>query len=305
MHTVSVIIPTYNRADLLGQAIDSVLAQTYAASEIIVADDGSSDNTSQVVEKFGAQVRYVALPHRGQIGATRNGGLHVATGEFIAFLDSDDLFLPNKLSLQVPALAENPDVALVYSDGRFFVDDPGYGTGYVLYGLPSPSGWVLPELLRGNFLAPPAILVRRSCLDKIGLFREDPELNAVEDYSLWTRLAAAYPFLYVPGVVTAIRRHPESISRDTATLRRRVLRVLADLDAHYPALMQQYAAQRHEGYALSHGAVALAAAQQHEWGQMLRHSTRALGHLLRLPRMGIPALIAWRRRSQLRGNSAR
>ena len=121
MPRVSVIIPTYNRADLLGEAIDSVLAQSYQDFEMIVADDGSTDETAMVASKYGDKVRFLALPHRGQPAAPRNAGIAAATGEYISFLDSDDLYLPDKLALQVPALDENPKVGMVYSSAHFFV----------------------------------------------------------------------------------------------------------------------------------------------------------------------------------------
>jgi glycosyltransferase involved in cell wall biosynthesis len=305
MATVSVIIPTYNRADLLPQAIDSVLAQTLPAWEIIVADDGSTDNTAQVVAQYGQRVRYVPLPHRAQIGATRNGGLQIATGEFIAFLDSDDLFLPDKLVIQVPILAAQSDIALVYSDGYYFTDDIRRSTGHVMDGLPSPSGNVLPQLLIGNFLAPPTVLVRRRHLDQVGLFREDPDLFGVEDYSLWTRLAAQFPFAFVPGEVAAIRRHPSSMSRNTVTLRKRVLRVLDEFKSLHPSLFRTYNTQFHEGYALSCGAVAAAAVKDGRGLTGLTYTLRGMGHLLHLPGLGIPALRAWRQRSRMRGDSAR
>src|SRR5687768_11556765 len=108
MSRVTVIIPSYNRADLLGDAIASVLAQTYQEIEVIVADDGSTDHTAEVVARFGARVTHLALPHRGQPAAPRNSALAVATGDYIAFLDSDDLYLPHKLALQVPILEANP-----------------------------------------------------------------------------------------------------------------------------------------------------------------------------------------------------
>ena len=305
METVSVIIPTYNRAELISQAIDSVLAQTVPAHEIIVADDGSTDDTAAVVAAYGDRVRYLALPHRGQPAATRNAGIRAATGVLLAFLDSDDLFLPDKLARQIAALAQTPAAGVVYSNGLYFRTTPAEPVGRVLDGLPTPSGWVFGELLTGNFLAPPAVLVRRRALDAAGLFEESPGFFAVEDFDLWLRLAAQTPFVYAPGDVAAIRRHEGGISRNTANLRRGVLNVLAACDRRSPALMQQHAAARHEAYALSHGAVAAAETRAHHWRPALDHGARATGHLLRMPGLGIPALRAWRQRSRLRGDSAR
>lgn len=305
METVSVIIPTYNRAELISQAIDSVLAQTVPAHEIIVADDGSTDDTAAVVAAYGDRVRYLALPHRGQPAATRNAGIRAATGDLLAFLDSDDLFLPNKLARQFAALAQAPEAGVVYSNGLYFRTTPAEPVGRVLDGLPAPSGWVFGELLAGNFLAPPVVLVRRRALDAAGLFDESPAFIAVEDFDLWLRLAALTPFDYAQGDVAAIRRHTGGISRNTASLRRGVLNVLAACDRRSPALMQQHASARHEAYALSHGAVAAAEARAHHWRAAMTHSLAAGNHLLRLPGLGVPAMRAWHQRNRLRGDSAR
>lgn len=297
---VSVIIPTYNRAGTIAAAIRSVQEQTYAPVEIIVVDDGSTDDTRSVMAGFGEAVTYVRQPHTGQPAATRNAGLRVARGVFCALLDSDDLYLPDKLALQVAALSVHPDVGLVYSDGRFFRHDPAQPAGRVLDGLPSPSGDVFPELLRGNFLSTPTVLIRRLCLDAVGLFDERPDFLAVEDYDLWLRIAAQFPVLYVPGDVAAIRRHGGSISRDVAALRQRMLLVLARMEDLYPALMQRHRATCHEAYARSHGAIALANLSQARVVPGMLHGLRALAHAVRTPRLGSAVFAAWWRRRRKR-----
>jgi glycosyltransferase involved in cell wall biosynthesis len=305
METVSVIIPTYNRADLIGQAIDSVLAQAHQQVEVIVADDGSTDDTAAVVGAYGDRVRYLPLPHRGLPAATRNAGIRAATGDLLAFLDSDDLFLPNKLAVQAAALVQNLAAGVAYANGVYFRTTPDAPVGRVQDGLPTPSGWVFGDLLAGNFLAPPVVLVRRTVLDEVGLFDESPDFFAVEDFDLWLRLAAHTPFVYTPGDVAAIRRHAGGISRHTARLRSGVLNVLAACDRRFPALMQQHAAARHEAYALSYGAVTAAELRERHWRPAINHSLHAGSHLLQMPGLGLPALRAWRRRSRVRRDSAR
>jgi glycosyltransferase involved in cell wall biosynthesis len=305
MPTVSVVIPTYNRADLLSSAIDSELAQSCPASEILVVDDGSTDTTAQVVMGYGHPVQYLQLPHTGLPAATRNAGIRAATGDLLAFLDSDDLFLPDKLALQTQAMAQMPEAGLVYSDALFFRTQPTEPVGHVLDGLPSPTGWVLPQLLVGNFLAPPAVLVRRTALESVGFFNENPDFFAVEDFDLWLRLAEAFPFTYIPGDVAAIRRHPGGISRNTARLRQGVLAVLAAFDRRSPAASQQYRTARHEAYALSHAAVATAEAHARCWRPAAWHTLQAVSHLVRLPGLGLPAVHAWRHRSKIRRDAAR
>ena len=304
MPRVSVIIPTYNRADLLGDAIGSVLAQSYQHSELIVADDGSTDHTAEImaeaIASYGSRIRYLVLPHRGQPAAPRNSALAVATGEYISFLDSDDLYLPNKLALQVPVLDNNPTAGMVYSNGHFFSDHPNQPTGYVQDGLPTPSGDVFADLLRGNFLTPRVVLIRRTCLESSGGFNEDPALLVSEDYELWLRLAMQTTMLYVPGDVAAIRRHTQNISGDTLRLRSRCLYMLNTLDKRYPETMAAHKNARHEAYARQHGAVALAAWQQRKVGLTLRHGLLAAHHTVQLPGAGLPPFIEWLARRRLR-----
>lgn len=300
MSLVSVIIPNFNQADFLREAIESVLAQTYRDLEIIVADDGSTDYTSHVVAQFGEAVTFIQLPHRGLPAATRNSGLHVASGEFVAFLDADDLFLPHKLSVQMAAFASHPEAGMIYSDGQFFRDVPRQQTGHVQDGLPTPSGQIFADLLRGNMLAPPVVLIRRSCLDHVGPFDEHFDLCMVDDFDLWLRIAAEFPVSYLPGDVAAIRRHDYNMSRDVATLRRRHLHVLAKMDNLYPDLMFQYPAARHEGYARSHGAVALAEWHLRHLGPCLVHGFWALSHMLQMPGLGSRAFTAWLDRHRMR-----
>ncbi len=297
---ISVIIPTFNRAPYLGDAIRSVLAQQIDGIEIIVVDDGSTDHTPALVQAFEAAITYLQVPHSGQPAATRNAGLRAARGDFIALLDSDDLFLSGKLAAQSAALAANADAGLVYSNGHFFNADPDASTGRVLDGLPTPSGNCFAALLRGNFLFPGVTLIRRSCLDAVGAFDEAPVLCGVEDYDLWLRLAARFPLLYLPGDVAAIRRHADNLSKDTVAVRTGVLHVLRKVRATAPQLVQRHLAAWHEGAARSHGALLLAHLQEQRIGAACRHGWQALIHARRTPGSGLPALLAWYRRRALR-----
>lgn len=297
---VSVIIPTYNRADLLRDAIASVLAQDYPNVEVIVADDGSTDHTADVVASFGSRLTYLALPHRGLPAATRNAAIAAAAGEYIAFLDSDDLFLSHKLSLQVPVLEANPHIGVAYSDGYFFDSAPSRPIGHALAGLATPSGNVFGELLRANFLFMPLTLIRRALLENMGGFSEAPDLVVAEDYDLWLRLATEIKFHYVPGDVAAIRMHTGNISANKLRIHHCILGILHRLDTQFPVLMAEYAPQRHEGYARNHGGIAQAAMQQRQWGLAMRHASYALWHTIQLPGMGLGTVRAWWERRQLR-----
>ena len=297
---VSVIIPTYNRVPYLGDAIRSVLAQGMDDVEIIVVDDGSTDDTEELVRGFGAGVIYLPVAHRGQPAATRNRGLQAARGDFIALLDSDDLLLPGKLAVQCPALAAHPDAAFVYSNGYFFTDDPAAPTGRVLDGLPTPSGDGFADLLRGNFLFPAVTLIRRSCLDAVGGF--DEALPLVEDYDLWLRLAARFPIYYVPADAAAIRRHADNLSKNPGTIRMAVLQVLDKVRTVAPDLVERHRAEWHEGAARSHGAIMLQRLRERRIATACAHAWHALTHAVRTPGAGVPAFLAWcRRRRQRRG----
>ena len=297
---VSVIIPTYNRVPYLGDAIRSVLAQPTDSTEIIVVDDGSTDHTEELVRSFDAGLIYLRVPHRGQPAATRNHGLLAAHGDFVALLDSDDLFLPGKLAEQGAALAAHADAALVYSNGYFFTNDPATPISRVLDGLPTPSGDGFADLLRGNFLFPAVTLIRRTCLDEVGAFDEALTLRGVEDYDLWLRLAARFPILYVPGDVAAIRRHADNISKNPATIRMGVLHVLEKMRTVAPHLVQRHRAAWHEGAARSHGAIMLARLQKRHVGAACHHTWRAVSHAVRTPGAGLPAFRAWWQRRALR-----
>ena len=301
---VSVIIATYNRASYVAQAIRSVQAQSHADIEIIVADDGSTDDTPHILSQFGPGVVYLPLLHRGQPAATRNAGLRAAVGEFVAFLDSDDLFLPRKLALQLTAFEQHPEAGLVYSNGYFFPDDPALPTGHALDGMPTPSGEVLADLLRGNFLTSPVVLIRRTCLEAVGPFDEDPALFVAEDYELWLRVAAHFPFAYVPGDVAAIRRQEGSISGDVAALRSCALLAMNKLECSRPDLRRSYATAFNEGYARNHGAIAAVLFQRRQFLRGLSHAAQALRYSLRTPGLGTKPLLDWARRRRVRGTAA-
>ena len=297
---VSVIIPTYNRAPYLAAAIRSARQQSVEGVEIIVVDDGSTDGTQDMIRSLDAGVTYVRVEHRGQPAATRNRGLDVAKGELIALLDSDDLFLPEKLAIQCAALEQHRDVALVYSNGYYFKDDPGEPISRLLDGLPSPSGDGFADLLRGSFLLPVVTLIRRSCIDAVGAFDEAISLRGVEDYDMWLRLAARFPLLHVPGDVAAIRRHAGNLSRNAATVRLGALRVLDKMRAIAPQLVHRHRAEWHEGAARSHGAIMMRFLRDRHGREACRHAAYAVAHAARTPGIGLPALLAWCRRWPLR-----
>lgn len=197
--TVSVIIPTYNRAHLVVRAIRSVLNQSFQDFEIIVVDDGSTDNTEEVINNFNdSRIRYIRHEKNRGVSAARNTGILAARGEYIAFLDSDDEWLPQKLEKQVKAFKTLEEkVGLIYT-GICFVDPSGRPLGERRSTF---SGYVFHELLKRNIIGTASsVMLRRKCLISTGLF--DEALPFREDYDLWIRIAKNFEIFAIPEVLT-------------------------------------------------------------------------------------------------------
>lgn len=210
MPRVSVVVPTYNRGHLIGQALDSVLAQTYRNFEVIVVDDGSTDDTLSVLARYGDRIRVISQPNWGQGGSyARNAGIHEATGEFIAFLDSDDLWLPEKLERQIAVLDADPNLAWVYSDSEAFDGDTGrlvlrQSVNHRLY-----EGDVLEKLFVENFIASITLVVHRTVFEQVGDFWPSPKST---DWDMTLRIAARYPIRLVPQVLARVRLHQRRVT---------------------------------------------------------------------------------------------
>lgn len=213
---VSVIIPTYNRAHLIMQSIESVLAQTYPQYEIIIIDDGSTDNTQEVLKGLidGEKVRYIWQENKGE-SAARNHGIRQAQGQYIAFLDSDDLWVSEKLEKQVDCLEKHPDAGLVQSSFLKFDDLTGNNLG--VRNTSWYSGWIYPEILMhwSDLIALDAVLIPRKVLDHVGGF--DERFRRGEDIELWWRISRYYPFVAMPEVLTKVRVHSTNISSNRST----------------------------------------------------------------------------------------
>lgn len=207
MTTVSVVIPAYNASRWISETLGSVLAQDYPALDVIVVDDGSTDDTAAIVAQFG-QVRYIRKSNGGE-GSARNVGIRVAYGEYVAFVDSDDLWLPEKLRLQVELLIHT-GLMWVYSDGYAFDS----GTGNTLYSFSKMtcqhSGDILQQLLLEDFIPCPTPLIRRCVFDEVGYFDESKSLFMRADWDMWLRIAARYPVGLVNRPLVRYRVHSGS-----------------------------------------------------------------------------------------------
>jgi hypothetical protein len=227
MPKVSVVIPTHNRAEVVGEAVESVLEQTYRDFEIIVVDDGSTDSTPAAVGRYLAshreRVRYLWQENAGA-PAARNAGMRVATGDYVAFLDSDDLYLPRRLEVGVGALEADPGCGASYVDQRT-LDASGdvlLASRISRFGGPA-SGWILPALLRGDLIQTNTITIRRQVLDAVGGF--DERLWSGQDTDLWWRIAERWPMACVQETLVVIRELESSLSRGGGTKADRVRRL--------------------------------------------------------------------------------
>ena len=211
--TVSVIVPTYNRASLLGRAIESVIGQTSGGWELIVVDDGLTDGTRTYLDTVtDARLRTVLTAHTGVISTVRNTGASLARGAWLAFLDSDDAWLPDKLKIQLAALAASPECGWGYT--RYEVTDLD---GRVLR---SPAveasrahaGWILPALLTVEAkVATSTVMVKRELFETVGGY--DPSYARGEDYELYFRLGALSPASAVADALVQIRKHAQQVQQ--------------------------------------------------------------------------------------------
>ncbi|MBN1870654.1 MAG: glycosyltransferase [Candidatus Omnitrophica bacterium] len=183
MFTISVIMPTYNYAQYLSRAIDSVLAQTYKDFEIIVIDDGSTDHTKEVLRPYMDKIRYVYQQNQG-IAAARNRGIKEAQGKWIAFLDSDDSWVPEKLAIQADIMVKDPSVGLIYGKVTLFRED---GTRVEVYPTREPGRNAQELAERLGYLPTSTIMASKDLVLQVGLFDED--LPTSEDLDLWVRIA--------------------------------------------------------------------------------------------------------------------
>lgn len=199
----SLIIPTYNRANLIATTIKSVLQQSYSNYEVIIVDDGSTDHTEDVVSSFKSKkIKYFKIPN-GERAKARNFGVQKACGSFVTFLDSDDLLLPNFFE-QADKFISNKPETVFFSLGYQMLSPEGK----ILYRVNQRKGNLAKQLTTGNHLSCIAVFVERNVFLE-NPFNENRNLSGTEDYELWLRLAALYPLDYANTIVAAIVNHDD------------------------------------------------------------------------------------------------
>jgi len=191
MPQVSIIIPTYNRQQFLNEALDSVLSQSFQDFELIVVDDGSTDETATMLDNYRSRIIYLKQENSGP-SAARNAGIKRAGGTYLAFLDADDLWLKHKLRTQMDIVNANPEIRICYTDEIWIrngvrVNQKKLHQKY--------SGWIFQKCLPLCIISPSSVLIHRHVFEQVGLF--DETLPVCEDYDLWLRASAVYPITFI------------------------------------------------------------------------------------------------------------
>jgi glycosyltransferase involved in cell wall biosynthesis len=232
---VSVVIATYNMAAYLPLAVKSALDQTYRNLEILIVDDGSTDRTAEAVAPFLAdsRVRYLMQKNGGQAVA-KNRGIRDSTGEYVAFLDADDLWTPDKLEVQIPLFAASPAVGVVYS-AFAYIDEKGDRLPDIPLKL--HRGRVSGPLLIFNFVGFGTSVVKRECFERLGTFNEN--LGMGIDYDLWLRFSTRYEFDYIDRPLLYYREWPGQMSRNWNTRYLKGIEIMKSFLRDFPDAVDQ------------------------------------------------------------------
>jgi len=262
---ISVIIPTYNCAKYLEESIESVLAQTGADFEVIVVDDGSTDNTSEVLSRYktDARIKTTCQPNSGP-GAARNSGINLSEGDYLCFLDADDVMEPGSLSSRVEALTAAPDIAMVFSDYTLKHDENDYIRGYLGHNhfieyfksalAPSTLGCTLfnnrfTELFY-SFSPHPiwtgTVMLRKSVAASVGFFRTD--ISVGEDSDYWMRIVERHRFAYIDKATAVYNHYRSSLTKDTEKYCRERIRRLKSIPFTSTALATTFNRNISEAY---------------------------------------------------------
>ena len=201
MKKVSVVIPAFNKANLTIKTIESILGQTYGNIEVIVVDDGSTDDTKNKLQLFGDRIHYIYKQNGGACSA-RNVGIKQATGEYIALIDCDDIFYPEKIAKSIECLEKKPDYGFVYTGAYFINGDGDVISEHRISDYPT-SGLIASRLILKNFICNSTVVVRKECFKEVGYF--DEKIFIPADWDMWLRLSEKYKAAYIDDKLTGYR----------------------------------------------------------------------------------------------------
>ena len=222
MAAVSVVIPTFNRAHRIARAVASVLYQTFSDYEILVVDDGSEDDTQQVLSQFRSRIKRISHSKNLGVSAARNTGIKESHSPFVAFLDSDDYWLPDKLSTQISFFSRHPKAVACQTEELWIRRGRRVNPMKKHF---KPSGEIFEAALKLCVVSPSAVMVRRSLLQEVGLFDED--FPVCEDYDLWLRIAWKYPVDLIPEpLLIKEGGAPDQLSRSVEAMDRYRIRAI-------------------------------------------------------------------------------
>lgn len=224
MTLVSIITPSYNQASYLEETIRSVIEQEHSPVEYFVVDGGSEDGSVEIIQKYADQISWWVSERDAGQGEAINKGLSRARGEFIAWLNSDDLFLPGAITKAVSVLAANPELGMVFGDA-ISINEQGLPLNQLTFG-----DWGLPELMQFRIICQPAVFMRKTMLDKAGHL--DPAFHYLLDHHLWIRMARLAPVQHIPEPLAAARHHPaaKNVSQ-AAAFGQEAMRILEWMEA--------------------------------------------------------------------------
>lgn len=232
---ISIITPTYNRADYLRIAVESVISQTCPVWELHVVDDGSIDYTREIMEEYANDPRIIYHWQSNQgVSVARNAGIKRAKGEFICFLDSDNLWKKEKLQIQLETFNHHPDVDIMYGEGETIDEN-----GNLLKSSTSKrySGKIIDRLILNNFVTNNTVMVRKTCFQEMGMF--DEELRCAEDYDLWLRFATKYVFFYDSRIVAQYRVGHARLSADEEAVVQANYKILSRFFQKFPGVVPE------------------------------------------------------------------
>jgi glycosyltransferase involved in cell wall biosynthesis len=233
---VSVIIPTYNRSALLSKTIRSVLSQTFQDYEIIVVNNSSTDDSVEMIRSLkDPRIRVFEISNGGVIAKSRNLGLRNAQGKYIAFLDDDDMWVPEKLEKQAAYLDKHLEYQMVYSE-VWRIDENDVRKELMPVNRKTKEGDLSEELLKGNFIPQLTVMIRRELLETVGFLNEDPGLRTIEDYEYWLRAGLRYKIGFINEPLGLYRVHSSGMSKSVAEamLTQKVLRGVIERDPDTP-----------------------------------------------------------------------